>query len=446
MADILCHFCYHSNVLKSAIEIVTTLQKAGHKAYFAGGCVRDMILKVEPKDYDIATSARPEEIEAMFEKTIPVGKSFGVIFTHLNGHNFEIATFRSDSGYSDGRRPDAVIFTHAEEDAKRRDFTINGLFYDPITDEIHDFVGGRNDIENKLIRFIGTPHERILEDHLRIIRAIRFKNTLGFGYHPDTYQAIKKHAQLADKVSWERVRDELNKIISCSMAAVAFEDFQDTGVLPYILPELEECKGVAQPAEYHHEGDVWTHLMQSLSSLPKDASLTARWAVIFHDIGKPETFKIAERIRFDNHSSISAEIAEKIMRRLKFPRREIERITWVVKHHFMMLELLKMPLGRQRHWFLNDGFPDLLLLFYADAAGTSPTDLSLFEQVKAAYEECLYHFPEMPKAFLSGEEIMKILALKPGPKIGEITKSLIEKQLSHEIKSREEAIKWLKII
>lgn len=260
MADILCHFCYHSIVLKSAIEIVTTLQKAGHKAYFAGGCVRDMILKVEPKDYDIATSARPEEIEALFEKTIPVGKSFGVIFTHLNGHNFEIATFRSDSGYSDGRRPDAVIFTHAEEDAKRRDFTINGLFYDPIADEIHDFVGGRNDIENKLIRFIGTPHERILEDHLRIIRAIRFKNTLGFGYHPDTYHAIKKHAQLADKVSWERVRDELNKIISCGQAAVAFEDFQDTGVLPYILPELEECKGVAQPAEYHHEGDVLTHL------------------------------------------------------------------------------------------------------------------------------------------------------------------------------------------
>ncbi len=433
-------------MLKSAIEIVKILQNAGHKAYFAGGCVRDMILKVEPKDYDIATSARPNEIEELFDDTIPVGKSFGVIFTTLNGHNFEIATFRSDSGYSDGRRPDAVIFTHPEEDAKRRDFTINGLFYDPMRDEIQDFVGGRDDIKNKLIRFIGIPHERILEDHLRIIRAIRFKNTLGFGYHPDTYAAIKKHAQLADKVSWERVREELNKIISCSCAAVAFEDFQDTGVLPYILPELEACKGIAQPPEYHHEGDVWTHLMNALSSLPKDASLTARWAVIFHDIGKPETFKIAERIRFDHHSEISAEIAEKIMRRLKFPRREIERITWVVKHHFMMKQLLEMPLGRQRHWFLNEGFPDLLLLFYADAAGTTPTDLSLFERVKAAYEECLDHFPQMPKPFLSGEDIMKILNLKPGPEVGKVAHQIMEKQLSHEIKSREEAVSFIKTI
>ncbi len=429
---------------KSAIEIIKTLQNAGHKAYFAGGSVRDMLMKVDPKDYDIATSARPEQIEELFEKTIPVGKSFGVIFTHLNGHNFEIATFRSDSGYSDGRRPDAVIFTHAEDDAKRRDFTINGLFYDPIKEEFHDFVGGRDDIKNKLVRFIGVPHERILEDHLRIIRAIRFKNTLGFGYHPDTYAAIKKHAQLADKVSWERVREELNKIILSKNAPTAFEDFQDTGVLPYILPELEACKGVAQPMEYHHEGDVWTHLMQALSALPEDASLTARWAVIFHDIGKPETFKIAERIRFDHHSEVSAEIAEKVMRRLKFPRRDMEKISWVVRHHFMMTQLLEMPLGRQRHWFLNDGFPDLLLLFYADAAGTTPTDLSLFERVKAAYENCLEHFPARPKPLLTGEEIMQALNLPAGPKVGEMLDRIAEKQLSHELNGKADALEWLK--
>lgn len=431
-------------MLKTAIQIVEILQKAGHKAYFAGGCVRDMILEKEPKDYDIATSALPDEIEDLFEKTIPIGKSFGVIFTTLNGHNFEIATFRSDSGYSDGRRPDAVTFTHPEEDAKRRDFTINGLFYDPIADEIHDFVGGRDDIKNKIIRFIGDPHQRILEDHLRIIRAIRFKNTLDFGYHPDTYHAIKKHAQLADKVSWERVRDELNKIIMTENAPIAFEDFQDTGVLPYILPELEACKGVAQPMQYHEEGDVWTHLMNSLKALPKDAPLTARWSVIFHDIGKPETFKIAERIRFDHHSEISAEIAEKVMRRLMFPRRDIERVTWAVKHHFMMTQLLEMPLGRQRHWFLNEGFPDLLLLFYADAAGTTPTDLSLYEKVKASYEECLSHFKERPKPFLTGEDVMKTLNLKAGPKVGQILEEAMEKQLGHEFKSREEAMEWLK--
>src|SRR3989338_9547818 len=265
----------------SATQIVKTLQDAGHKAYFAGGSVRDMLLKKEAKDYDIATSALPDEIEKLFAETYAVGKNFGVIHVVENSHQFEIATFRSDSGYSDGRRPDAVTFTHAEEDAKRRDFTINGLFYDPVADELHDFVGGRDDLTNKLIRFIGDPHERILEDHLRIIRAIRFKNTLGFGYHPDTYAALKKHAQLADKVSWERVRDELNKIILSRSAPVAFEDMQDTGILPYVLPELEACKGVAQPMQSHQEGVLWPPLMDALSALPEEATLLAHWAVIF---------------------------------------------------------------------------------------------------------------------------------------------------------------------
>ena len=428
---------------KTAIAIVKTLQDAGHKAYFAGGSVRDMLLKKEAKDYDIATSALPDEIEKLFAETYAVGKNFGVIHVVENSHQFEIATFRSDSGTSDGRRPDAVIFTHAEEDAKRRDFTINGLFYDPVADEIHDFVGGRDDLTNKLIRFIGDPHERILEDHLRIIRAVRFKNTLGFGYHPDTYAALKKHAQLADKVSWERVRDELNKIILSRSAPVAFEDMQDTGILPYVLPELEACKGVAQPMQFHQEGDVWTHLMDALSALPEEASLLAHWAVIFHDIGKPETFKIAERIRFDEHSERSAEIAERIMRRLHFSRQDIEHLSWAVRHHFMMEQLLDMPLGRQRHWFLDPRFPTLLLLFYADAAGTTPADLSLYNKVKVAYEECLRHFPERPKPLLTGEDVMQTLGLKAGPEVGKILDGLMEKQLSHEIKSREEALKWL---
>ncbi|MEK9160023.1 MAG: CCA tRNA nucleotidyltransferase [Patescibacteria group bacterium] len=428
----------------TAIQIVKTLQKAGYKAYFAGGCVRDMLLKKDPKDYDIATSALPEQIEKLFAETYAVGKNFGVINVLEDGHTFEVATFRSDSGTSDGRRPDAVTFTHAEEDAKRRDFTINGLFYDPVGDEILDFVGGQNDLTNRLIRFIGVPHERILEDHLRIIRAIRFKNTLNFGYHPDTYAAIKKHAQLADKVSWERVRDELNKIIMAKSAAVAFEDMQDTEVLPYVLPELEACKGLAQPMEFHQEGDVWTHLMNALKSLPEDAGLLAHWAVIFHDIGKPETFKIAERIRTDGHAEVSAEIAERIMRRLRFSRSAIEHVSWVVKHHFMMQQLLDMPTGRQRHWFLDPRFPDLLLLFYADAAGTTPKDLSMYFEVKNAYEDCLAHFKEKPKPLLTGEEIMEATGLKAGPEVGKILQELWEKQLSHELKSREAALEWLK--
>jgi poly(A) polymerase len=429
---------------QTAKIIVKTLRDAGYTAYYAGGSVRDMLLGKEPKDIDIATSARPEQIEDLFEKTYDVGKHFGVILVHENGHEFEVATFRSDSGYSDGRRPDAVLFTEPEEDAKRRDFTINGLFYDPLTEEVHDFIGGQTDLSNKLIRFIGDPHERILEDHLRIIRAVRFKNTLGFGYHPDTYAAIRKHAHLADKVSWERVRDELNKIILSRKASVAFEDMQDTGVLPHVFPELEACKGVAQPAQYHHEGDVWTHLMQALDALPEEASLLAHWAVIFHDIGKPQTFEIKERIRFDKHSEVSAEIAARVMRRLRFPRKDIEHVTWVVRHHFMMVQLLEMPVGRQRHWFLDPRFPTLMQLFYADAAGTEPVDLSLYDKVKAEYDACLKEFKERPQPFLSGQDLMDTLGMKPGPKIGEFLQDAMERQLAHEFKTREEALEWLK--
>ena len=427
----------------SATQIVATLQKAGFKAYFAGGCVRDRIMGREPKDIDIATSALPDQIEELFSETYAVGKAFGVIHVNENGYTFEIATFRSDSGYSDGRRPDAVLFTHAEEDAKRRDFTINALFYDPITEEFHDFVGGRDDIGNKLIRFIGNPHERILEDHLRILRAIRFKNTLGFQYHPETYAALKKHAPLADKVSWERVRDELNKIIMARSAPTAFEDMQDTGVLPYVLPELEACKGLAQPAEYHHEGDLWSHLMRALDSLPETATLIDHWAVILHDIGKPETFKIEERIRFDRHSEVSAEIAERILRRLHFSRRDIEHITWVIRHHFIMKQLLDMPVGKQRKWFLDPRFPTLMNVFYADAMGTVPASLHLYNQVKATYDDCLRRFPALPAPLLTGEEIMTALSLKPGPRIGEITNELLEKQLGHELSTKEEAMEWL---
>ncbi|EKD48048.1 MAG: metal dependent phosphohydrolase, partial [uncultured bacterium] len=213
----------------TSLEIVKLLKSKGHSAYWAGGCVRDMLLGTQPKDYDIVTSAKPDEIEKLLEHTIPIGKEFGVILAVKNGHHFEIATFRSDSGYSDGRRPDAITFTHAEDDAKRRDFTINGLFFDPIEKKLHDFVDGKRDIADKIIKFIGDPHERILEDHLRIIRAIRFKSTLDFQYHPDTYKAIKHHSHLSAKVSGERLRDELNKMIAGDNPIRAFSDMEDTG-------------------------------------------------------------------------------------------------------------------------------------------------------------------------------------------------------------------------
>lgn len=436
---------------KTSLKLVQILQDAGYEAYWAGGCVRDFLLKKEPQDYDIATNATPDQIEAVFEKTIrktiPIGKAFGVILALEGAHQFEVATFRSDSGYSDGRRPDAVLFTHAEEDAKRRDFTINGIFYDPIAEKIYDFIGGQADLKEKLIRFIGDPHQRIQEDHLRILRAIRFKNLLNFQYHPDTYHALTTHAALADKVSGERLRDELNKILmaentECTLSAL--EDLLETGVLEVVLPELYAMKGVAQPTQYHHEGDVWEHAKRSLDALSKYASLNVRWATLLHDVGKPVTFKLKERIRFDHHAQEGAKIASQLLRRLAFPRKALDEITWLIEHHMMLPQLLDMPLGRQRHWFLLPNFRDLLAVFEADIAGTDPARYDIYTQLLERYNETLEKFPTPPKPLLTGHEIMEILTIKPGEKIGEISAILREKQLAHELSTKKQAIVWLK--
>ncbi len=254
----------------TSIEIIKILRGAGFTAYWAGGCVRDMLLGIMPKDFDIATSARPADLKKLLKRIHPIGEKYGVVIAEHGGHHFEIATFRSDSGYSDGRRPDAVLFTNAEQDARRRDFTINALFYDPLEDKIFDYVGGQEDLKNKLVRFIGDPAERIKEDHLRIIRAIRFKNTFGFQYHPETYNALKTHAALSGKVSSERLRDELNKMIIHESFPHAVNDMEDTGVLAEVLPEIQAMKGVAQPVEFHTEGDVYDHTLRALKALKTD--------------------------------------------------------------------------------------------------------------------------------------------------------------------------------
>lgn len=432
-------------MLPTSVEIIKQLKNAGHEAYWAGGCVRDMLMGHEPKDFDIVTSANPDQIEEILEHTIPIGKQFGVILAIKNGHNFEVATFRSDSGYSDGRRPDAVTFTNAEEDAKRRDFTINGIFYDPIEDKVLDYVGGQKDLKAHLIRFIGDPEKRILEDHLRILRAIRFKNQFDFQYEPKTYEAIDKHAKLVvDKVSNERIAQELSKMLLTKPPSLPFRDMEDTGVLEIILPELQKLKGCAQPFEYHKEGDVWTHTMKALDSLPETASIPVKWAVLFHDIGKPDTFSLKERIRFDHHVTASAEIAKKILHRLKFPKKQIDEIYWMIEHHMMMVPLVTMTVARKRHWFLHPYFLNLLQLFKADAEGTTPTDLSLYEKIYKLYQKHIKQVPKEPKPLLSGEEIMKYLKLKPGKKVGQKLNKIREMQLAGKIKTKKEAINFLK--
>jgi poly(A) polymerase len=432
-------------MLPTSVKIIKQLKKAGHEAYWAGGCVRDMLLGIEPKDFDIVTSATPDEIEDILDHTIPVGKQFGVILAVKNKHHFEVATFRSDSGYSDGRRPDAVTFTTAKEDAKRRDFTINGMFYDPIKDKVIDYVGGQKDLDAKLIRFIGDPHKRILEDHLRVLRAIRFKNEYDFQYEPKTYNALSWHASIVvDRVSNERIAVELNKMLMSTPPSAAFNDMEDTGVLKIILPELQNLKGCAQPLKFHKEGDVWNHTMMAIDSLPETASLAVRWSTLLHDVGKPDTFKLKERIRFDKHVTKSSEIARKILNRFRFPKKMVNEIGWIIEHHMMMTPLTTMAEGRRRHWFLHPYFLNLMQLFKADIEGTIPQDFSLYDKIYDLYRKSLKEMPKEPKPLLKGEDVMKELGIKPGEKVGQILDKLREKQLAKELKTKKQALKWLK--
>lgn len=430
-------------VRDTSLEIIKILKNAGHQAYWAGGCVRDFLLGKEPLDYDIVTGAKPEEIETLLERTIPIGKKFGVILAIENNHRFEIATFRSDSGYSDGRRPDAVIFTDPEADAKRRDFTVNGIFYDPVGERIFDFVGGQIDLKNRLIRFIGDPRERIKEDHLRILRAIRFKNTLDFRYHPETYSALVEHANLAGNVSPERLKEELNKMLISANRLNALRDLSATGVLKDVLPEVEAMKGVAQPYETHREGDVFEHSLLSLAALKPDTDLETVWAIFLHDVGKPETFSVGEKIRFDHHCERSAELAERILRRLCFPSVSIKKVTWLIRHHFMMVQLLEMPEGRRRHWFRHPWFQDLLELFRCDAQGQLPVCMDLFDSVADCYRKTLALMPKETPKLLTGEEVMKALNLSPGPRVGEIIEALSHAQLEGEVKNKRQALSFL---
>lgn len=439
---------------KTAIKIVKAFQEAGYKVYFAGGSVRDLLMGRQPQDYDIATSARPDEIEKIVAsihieaKTVPIGKQFGVILGIVHGHPFEIATFRSDSSYSDGRRPDAVVFTSAKEDAVRRDFTINGLFYDPIKKEVIDFVGGQDDIKNKIIRFIGEAHERVKEDHLRVLRAVRFKNNLGFKYDPKTEEAVIELAHLVNDISKERVADELNKMIIHPRRAHSFKELEKFGILRHIMPEAIAEKGVVQPYIFHHEGDVLTHAFKSLHDIPEEwVTVELCWAVFLHDIGKPATFELKpDRIHFDGHAALSAQIARKILTRLKFSRAQISKITWLINHHMTVGMIPKMKRVHQVNLFLHPWFEELLRLHWCDARGTIPVRLDLYEKLRKLYEEFKSeklledHF----KPKLNGDEIMKLTGLKPGPRIQELLLALREAQIEGEVTDKKKAQEWLK--
>ena len=427
-----------------AVEIVRRLQAAGFAAFWVGGCVRDFLLGREPQDFDIATNAKPEKIEKLFKRTIAVGRKFGVMVVVENKLQFQVATFRAEADYQDGRRPEKIVFANAEADASRRDFTVNGLFYDPLTKKIHDWVGGEKDLRAKIIRTIGAPQERFGEDHLRLLRAVRFAAQLGFEIEPETFAAIKSLAPKIMLISAERIRDELLKLFRPPHAAGGLVLLRDSGLLDQTLPELAATISCEQSPDYHPEGSVFEHIRLMLEKLPPDADELLPWTVLFHDIAKPVT---AERdaksgaIHFYGHEKVGAEMARAILNWLRFPKKQTDEIVACVLHHMQFKDVKQMRKLTLRRLLLRETFPLELELHKLDCLG-SHGDLELYDFLIQQTEE-LKKKPTIRPPLLTGKDLIA-LGMKPGPAMGELLNEIREKQLADELKTPRQAKAWAK--
>jgi len=429
---------------KTAVEIVRRLQTAGFAAFWVGGCVRDFLLEHEPQDYDIATDARPEQIEKLFRRTLAVGRKFGVMMVVEGEHQFQVATFRAEADYQDGRHPEQVTFSNAQADAQRRDFTVNGLFYDPVAEKLHDWVGGEKDLRERIIRTIGAPEERFAEDHLRLLRAVRFAAQLGFEIEPKTFFAVKKLAPEITTISAERVRAELIKLFSPPQAARGWVLLRDSRLLAHLLTELLATVACEQSPDFHPEGTVFEHIRLMLAKLPPDAPPSLSWAVILHDIGKPAA---AERdpatgvIHFFGHEQIGAAMAERILQRLRFPKKQIEEIVACVRQHMQFKDVKQMRKATLRRLLMRETFPLELELHRLDCLG-SHGNLDHYEFLVAQAEE-LKKQPAIRPPLLTGNDLIK-LGMKPGPALGVLLEEIREQQLSDELKTPGEAQAWVK--
>lgn len=426
-----------------ATDIVRTLQSAGYEALFAGGCVRDRLLGNDPKDYDIATSATPDEILKHFPKAGTVGAHFGVVLVKKGGHHFEIATFREDGEYTDGRRPESVVFSDAENDARRRDFTINGMFHDPVADRTIDYVGGRADLEAGLIRCIGTPEDRFREDYLRLLRAVRFATRFGFEIEETTWTAICKTGENIQHISPERIREELDRIWVDPNRVRGFDLLVDSGLMEHLLPEILQLKGCEQPPQWHPEGDVFVHTRLMLSHLPDDASLPLVLSVLFHDIAKPATFSYdpdEDRIRFNGHDKVGAEMTRAILRRFRYSNAIVDTVSEAVENHMKFKDVQKMRSSTLKRFMAKDSFDDQLALHRVDCLGSNG-NLGNHDYVIAKQEEFAAE-PLVPPPFLSGRDLID-RGLKPGPHFKEILRTAQDLQLENEHTSREQALVWL---
>jgi poly(A) polymerase len=400
------------------------------------------LLGAEPHDYDVATSARPEQVEALFPRTVPVGAQFGVILVLEGDAEIQVATFRGDGAYHDGRHPESVHYTDAKGDALRRDFTINGLFYDPLKNEVLDFVQGRNDLEKHLIGAIGNPEERFSEDKLRLLRAIRFATTLGFTIDPETWVALLKWAPEIHAVSAERIREEFCKILLSPNRLHGFDLLDQSGLLRMILPEMEQLKGCDQPADFHPEGDVFVHTRLMLSLLPEKVSLPLVLSVLFHDLGKPATRVVDEtgRIRFNGHEGVSAEISLRIMQRLRFSNEVIDAVLPAVRLHMSFKDVPNMRIATLKRMMARPTFDDELELHRVDCLGSHGM-LDNHALLIAKREEFSQE-PLIPSPLLTGDDLIT-LGWKPGPKFAEILQSVQTLQLEGKLTSRDEALRWV---
>jgi len=426
----------------TARDVVARLRESGHIAYFAGGCVRDMVRDRIPKDFDIATDARPEVVQQLFSRTHAVGVHFGVILVLENNFQFEVATFRSDDAYIDGRHPSAVHFSSPEEDAKRRDFTINGMFYDPVAEKVIDFIGGCADIAAKLVRAIGDPAQRFAEDRLRMLRAVRLATILDYKIDKQTWDALFANAGSINEISAERIRDELIRIFLSPNRARGWDLLDSSGLMRAVLPEIDEMKGCKQPEQFHPEGDVFEHTRLMLRFLPEQVSVPLVFSVLLHDVAKPRTATVDEtgRIRFSGHDRMGAEMTEKIMRRLRFSGAEIDATVEMVRQHMVFKDVPKMREAKLKRFIARPTFDDELELHRVDCEG-SHRMLDNYEFLLRKREEFASE-PIIPPPLVRGDDLIA-LGLKPGPRFGEILEAVETRQLEGNLRTREEALEWV---
>lgn len=433
------------NSRELANVVCDSLKASGYEAFLVGGCVRDLLLGREPADYDVTTSATPDEVLRLFPDAITVGAHFGVVLVIRDSAKVEVATFRSDIGYSDGRHPDRVVFSKtSEEDVQRRDFTINGLLMRHDTGEVLDFVGGRADLAAGVIRAIGEPSRRFAEDKLRMLRAVRFSARFGYPIEPLTFAAIRKHAPEIGVVSAERIREELTKLLTEGASRRGFELLDEAGLLPAVLPEVAAMKGVPQPPEYHPEGDVWVHTCLMLEGLPAGAAPTLAWGVLLHDVGKPPTFRSAaetgDRIRFDNHVDVGVQMTDSICRRLRFSNEETAQIKALVANHMKFKDVPRMKASTLKRFVRLPQFEQHLALHRLDCL-SSNRNLQTYDFVSSFVAQTP---PEQvrPSRLLSGDDL-KEMGYTPGPEFQKILSALEDAQLEDLVQTRQQALSFV---